>query len=352
MTKQGASPNRTNESDIAAANWDARLRATDCTQSERDSFKLWYDSNPANAEAFDSLQLLLNALRSNIQHPELRGLRDRALSVGSTTAASRKNLARWLGIAASLTIVFSALTLLISGEDSLAPSKKSEEHIQAFLPPFYATSVGSQEKVSLTDGSLITLNTNSLVHVRYSADERRISLVKGQALFEVEKDPTRPFIVEAGDQEILAVGTVFDVRLDDETVSVVLVEGEVEVSLSTEKLDPSTIFSSAPTHMLAGQKLVSAAGATELNETNAELETLWRNGRVFFEDLPLREAVSEMARYSATPLSASDPSLDQFRINGMFRTNDTQGFVLALESYFPITITRNADGVTIENQLD
>src|SRR5262249_55442924 len=92
-----------------------------------------------------------------------------------------------------------------------------------------ATGIGERSLVVLADGSKLTLNTSSAIHADFTGRERRVTLVRGEAYFDVAKDPTRPFIVTARSRNVIAVGTAFDVRLQDRQVKVTLVEGKVRV---------------------------------------------------------------------------------------------------------------------------
>ena len=334
--------------DIAAAAWDARLRSPNCGDEERAAYAVWRDQCPENADAFDRLQQLFSALRRESENLELRALREKSLSyTGNSRWKVALSACAAVTVAAIIGIVVSGLPATTEPADTVA---SIDSVVEAYLPPFYETEIGTQKTIDLEDGSSATLNTNSLVHVRYSGNERRIELLRGQALFEVEKDPERPFIVAAGGREIVAIGTIFDVRLEEDDLSVILVEGEVEVietvagGSAAQQNRPST------TRLMAGQKLVamSASSRSSVAATDAVAETLWRQGRVFFVDRSLREAVAEISRYSEKPLVAVDPNLDKLRVNGMFRTDDPQNFLTAVEAYFPIVATEDDEKIFIE----
>ena len=99
------------------------------------------------------------------------------------------------------------------------------------LPEYevHMTSLGEQRTLALEDGSLIHLNTQSEVRIAYTDTERRVDLIKGEALFDIETEPERPFKVNAGDTVAEALGTVFNVRLLRDSAVVSVVEGKVRV---------------------------------------------------------------------------------------------------------------------------
>lgn len=325
-----------------AAEWDARLRAPDCSDAERDTFKRWRQESPENQKHFDELQTLLGGLRSAHEAPEIRSMREAALNAASPPTR-RNYTARYWGLGAAAASVL-ALVLFYSGIrsfDGLDPGRDSG--------PSYATAVGERSTINLEDGTVAILNTNTRLQVEYSAQERKVLLLQGQVLFDVEKEPDRPFIVVAGEQRITAIGTVFDVRLYGQDVQVTLVEGVVEVvaeaPLGTNLNGPSA--QPAPVRLTAGQQLLTTALAStsipNVTETDVERATVWREGRAFFEDTPLFEAVAEMNRYSTTEIVLDEAVLGMHRVNGMFRTGQQANFVEALETYYPLEAERASE---------
>src|SRR5690606_15701139 len=93
----------------------------------------------------------------------------------------------------------------------------------------YSTGIGQRSTVTLQDGSIVELNAQTRIKVAFGAERRSVQLLDGQAIFRVAKDASRPFVVHAGDREIIALGTAFDVRLDPSAMRVTLLEGKVAV---------------------------------------------------------------------------------------------------------------------------
>jgi transmembrane sensor len=189
----------------------------------------------------------------------------------------------------------------------------------------YETRKGEMKVVSLADGSVLTLNTATRLDVSYSADRRGIRLFAGEALFDVAKDPTRPFIVSAGDTTVRAVGTSFTVaRLGEEPIQVLVREGVVEVASTARRKAP-------PTRVVANNRAIaSVSGAkvavAELAQSDLGREMAWRDGRLVFEGETLATAVARFARYSDTRIIVDDPTLAGQEIAGIFQANDPIGF--------------------------
>jgi transmembrane sensor len=193
----------------------------------------------------------------------------------------------------------------------------------------YASSVGELKKVVLADGSVITMNTQTELRVRYTGERRDIRLVRGEAMFAVTHDAKRPFAVRVGEWTAVAVGTAFAVRrLDEPTTDVTVTEGIVQL----QPVDRSV--SEAGPRLTANQKaLIGAGGRVEVGQVSASQigqRLAWRTRLVVFAGEPLREALAEMNRYSQRPIVVDDPALAERRIVGVFPTTDTQTFVSAM----------------------
>ena len=203
-----------------------------------------------------------------------------------------------------------------------------------------ATAIGERSTFRLDDGSTIVLNTNTRLKLDFSAQERRVALLQGQALFEVAEDPGAPFIVEAGIQRIVAVGTEFDVFFEEPEVQVTLIE---ELWTSRRRNAASAaIQGPCGCWPDSGLPLIPTAppAIRSLNRLIRSSPRFWRTGRVFFDDTPLRNAVEEMNRYSTLKIVLDDESLDDFRISGMFQSGRQVNFAGALQEYLPVIAIR------------
>ena len=206
----------------------------------------------------------------------------------------------------------------------------------------YSTRVGAMDTVPLADGSHVTLNTDSRIRVALEAKERRVDLDRGEAFFDVAKDPARPFIVQAGDKRVVAVGTQFSVRRDRNDIRVAVTEGKVRVedAASPVVLTAGSVAQTANTDVLVHE----AAGA--------EVEELlsWRTGYVVFRDTALADAVAEFNRYNTRKIIIEDPTIAAISIGGNFRSNNTDAFLWLLQSGFPVTVEETHDQVVLKRR--
>lgn len=217
----------------------------------------------------------------------------------------------------------------------------------------YVTRVGEQRVFELADGSVVFLNTQSKIQVRYSDSVRDIYLREGQALFQVRHNPSRPFRVHAAAAVIQAVGTQFDVRLYASHATVAVVEGAVQVSSDREARTEKLAIGSAPvaaTQLKAGQAAdIEAGGKVGTSvQVDAEAVTAWRQQRLVFEDKPLRDIANEFNRYNLAPrLHVEGDELGARRFNGSFNAHNPESLLNYLAHDQGVIFERNGEEVTI-----
>jgi transmembrane sensor len=218
--------------------------------------------------------------------------------------------------------------------------------LTAFLirDPVYATKAGEQQIVTLTDGTRVALNTNSKLVVAFTKAERRVRLGRGEAMFEVTKNPHRPFIVEAGEEQVRVLGTTFTVRNDGQKVAVVLVEGRVEVT----RQNPSQPKPVRVAVLSPGERLtVRADAGAAVDRPKVETVTAWRRGEVMFDETSLLDAAGELNRYGATQVMVGDPTLASLHISGVFQTHDPTEFAEAAAELHGLQVDREGNRLVL-----
>lgn len=320
-----------------AGAWDARLRAPDCTDEDRARFARWRDADPAHRQTFERLQAIVATLRHERSRADISALRDEAMRAGQH---HRRRV--WFATAASV----AALILGVVVWNGPSP-EWLREPIAAMVTrlsgaQIYSTSTGQRSTFVLDDGSSIELNAQSRIEVRFSDYRREVALIEGQALFNVTRDLRRPFIVRAGDRQVLAIGTRFDVRLDSTSVQVTLLEGKVRVERDTAMWKRGQEIELTPGKQLIAQlqNASSQQPTSTVRDIDVAKVTGWREGRIYFNDLPLEEAIQEMNRHSTVHIRLESAELADLRVNGMFKAGDQEIFVSALQEYFRITAER------------
>jgi transmembrane sensor len=208
----------------------------------------------------------------------------------------------------------------------------------------YATSVGGMETVPLDDGSQITLNTDTRLRVAINPAQRLIELDKGEAYFEVAKDPARPFIVAAGGKRVIAVGTRFSVRRHVNDIEVIVTEGSVRIEEEQKLPDTAKLIS-------AGAIARTRHGTVVVeNEPPAQIENhlSWRSGYLVFRDTPLAEAVAEFNRYNDRKIVIEDPAIAAMQVGGNFKSDSTDVFLWMLRNGFPVEVDQKGEDIVLK----
>lgn len=325
----------------AATYWVARKRLGLMSPADHAAFEAWR-ADPDNAAALAEVDDMVEEVGAIAAFSEVRAMREAALAA---RPPKRPPWRAFGAIAASLAAVVLAGTYVANLPEAPAPSARPIPASAAVQR--YVTGVGEQRTVALADGSTVALNTGSVVEVAYSPARRDIRLLQGQALFQVAHNASRPFVVTAGDRTVTALGTKFDVRLDGQSVKVVLIEGRVAV----EPLRLRGVERIAPVlarHTLdPGEQLVSIPDANiEIASVDTTRATSWERGQVIFRDNTIAEAVAEMNRYSDTQLVVDDPRIAQLKISGVFGVNREENFLAALTSFYPVEADKRSPRVT------
>ncbi len=202
----------------------------------------------------------------------------------------------------------------------------------------FQTGHGEQLSRRLADNSVLHLNTDSAVTIRYSKTERLVTLTVGQAGFEVAHEPDRPFRVLAGSAVVVDIGTQFDVRLARNSTVVTVVEGRVEVGPSPMRgtLGRNVGQPQAPrfVELAAGQQVSVAEGEWPAVPITVDVQstTAWLRQEIVFDHEPLERVVAEYNRYTTKPIEIATPALRNLPISGEFATNDPDTFIAFLRS--------------------
>lgn len=376
-----------------AAEWFFR-KDRGLTPAEERELSAWLQADKRHAALFSEIEDTWNDLpavkarvlaSAGCQHGTRRS--EGLIDAGGRTAPRRLGALVWLPAG----LAFAAALALA--------------YLGWWRPAHYAgravTEVGGLRQLSLPDGSMVRLNTDSAVIANFSPSERRVRLERGEAHFTVAKDPDRPFIVMAGGIDVRAVGTAFNVRLLRDTVDVLVTDGKVAVAAASsearEQPTPGMRGEGGEETWQDGDGLAGAGASDALDKANEltegrssgfrsppsafrkpftplileaghratiplpaagpapappvealsaaviERTLAWRNRRVEFADAPLAEMVREFNRYNRHQLVIADPRLAEMRFGGSFPTSDYESFVQVLETTFNVTVGRGKD---------
>jgi transmembrane sensor len=291
-----------------ASAWIVRLHGPHRSADLEAGFRAWLAADAENARQFERVTEVWDAGATPVPG---------VARVGHWQTDSRRSATRTWLLAAVVAIVF------------IGASFWSANYF--WLTPTYATGMGEQRIVRLSDGTRVTLNSDSQVAVNYRGVERRVRIDRGEAYFDVAKDASRPFLVRAGEREVRALGTTFVVRYDALRTAVILVEGKVSVS---------SLPAAEETVLTPGQRLVFAKGdAPKIDEPRIEAVTAWRRGEVMLDKTALAEAVAEMNRYDQATLVIDDAAIAQLKVSGIYHTSDNENFAAMISRLYGLQIT-------------
>lgn len=322
-----------------AEDWFARLRAPDCSDIERAAFRRWLNESPDNEAAYRRVEAVWRrsaALRSS---SAIADATREALDARVPTARRKLisfPLRRKVGMgvpAAAAAVLTLVMGLTVFGINTdFWPNLADGES--------FVTATAERRAITLTDGSRVLLDAESILRVDYGDEVRSLVLERGQAEFKVAHDVNRPFVVEAADSVVRALGTQFQVRVDDNEATVTLLEGKVSVDVPgllggilapprSEVLEP-------------GEKIRVKNRREPLEPKPADLEVAkgWTHGDLVFKRWRLEDLVAEMNRHSDLRIRIEDPALRDLMVSGRFRAGDQRSLIQALEKEWPISARR------------
>lgn len=233
---------------------------------------------------------------------------------------------------------------------------------QPDVPPIvaqhYKTKVGEQSSVSLADGSQLKLNTNSHISVLYSDQQRKVELLQGEVYFDVAKNPQRPFVVHTAYDQVTAIGTAFNIKLNNGSgTEVVVTEGKVKIDSLRPALDGKTNTSQqaknyAPVYLSQGEKVLIHQHEAQVSyEQNLDSALAWRDGMLIFEGQTLNYVINEIGRYTPLSFKIVDKEIESIPVGGFFRTGDLEQLLGVLEQNFGIHHQRKGNQIMLSRQF-
>ncbi|WDH51367.1 FecR family protein [Pseudomonas chlororaphis] len=303
-----------------AALWFVRLQEPAIDAEERQRFDAWLAQHEAHRDEFQLLHTLW-AAADRVPKARLQ-----ALCATPNPSIRRRPLLRY-AVAASVLAVAVGLGLF-SGLNP--PALYSAE---------FATAPGERRHVALPDGSQVDLNSRSRLLVRYAKDRRSVELSEGEAMFSVEHDSSRPFVVTAGPGKVTVTGTRFDVRRDAAQTRVAVEQGTVRVQ-GRDAADSDFVNLTAGLGTAVDARgQVAAAYAVD-----PQALTAWRSGKLVFNNASLNEVAAEVSRYREQPLRVGSEAVGRLRLTSVFKSDDTDALLKALPSILPVAVKTHADG--------
>ena len=295
-----------------ASHWAARLDGGGMSDADRIALAAWLDADPEHRWFFSRYRL-----------PAAQLDEDFVTAADSTAIEQAPHGRRW-GMIGAIAAAAAAIAIWIAVVNG--------------RPRAFATQTAERNSAALSDGSQIELNAQTALVVDFARRERRVRLVRGEALFIVAKDPTRPFLVETPAGLVRATGTKFNVRAArDAHVEVTVLEGNVRVR-GTNAADETAL---APGRQATLTDNVSVRDLPEGEEQNA---IAWRQGQVVFNDTALAEALERFSAYHAQSMVAAPGAAEQ-RLGGRYALDDLRGFLDSIQRVLGVRVVWEPNGL-------
>ena len=331
-----------------AGEWFVAHRAGSLDATERRAFDAWLTTSPVHVEEYLGVAVLARHLPAAADDPEmpLETILERAGEPEAAYESEPKPLSRtsqpieeharpahtWRWATAIATAV-----ILIGGPLLWWSSGR-------VATERYTTRHGEMKNWRLGDNSVLHVNTDTALTVRYSRAERLVDIEHGEAFFEVSHEPARPFRVIAGTTDVVAVGTSFDVYREPHSTRVTVTSGRVAVGA----LDVGGVT----LDVRAGEQVQVTPGSPPTRATPADLSrsTAWLRRQIAFEDEPLAAVAAEFNRYSKVPMEITTPELRTLSISGTFSVDDTESFVAFLRAMEGVRIEVTATRIRVSKR--
>jgi transmembrane sensor len=321
---------QSDQTDQMAAQWMLR-HDRGLTGAEQDEFSQWLASDPANRAAW-------------AEHRWAWEEMDRLVGLQTTVAAvpdpdllaprrrywNRAVVVRWVAPAMALAAVLAVAFILGTTRPEPGPAAPAAPWGLALI-----------EQRTLSDGSVVALNRGAELREVFTAHERALLLTRGEAHFEVARDESRPFVVQAGEVTVRALGTAFNVRLDSASVEVLVTAGLVDVQRTPPSAVDHPVEPAIPLHLKAGERTVVSLAPTApapqvavVAPAEIEAKLAWQPRLLDFTAAPLAEIVAEFNRRNPVRLVLADPDLAAMALSATFRSDNVEGFVRLMEANF------------------
>ncbi|WP_037072398.1 FecR family protein [Rhizobium sp. PDO1-076] len=315
----------------AALNWLFTLQASPDDANLRARLDDWLRLDPAHSRAFElaagawefpEMDKVANEIAARSEH--VIAFRE---AVAPRHPGARRGLWPRIAMAAAATVL---LAIGIQQYPAVILRWRAD----------YATPTGQHEEVSLPDGSRMILNTASAVSVNFQGARRSVTLLKGEAYFDVVHDAARPFTVAGSFSEVEVKGTAFSVRTDNAEDTVVLERGHIDVSLLQDRKDVASLEQ--------GESITASSNnLSVVRKSDTSTYLAWLQGRLVFTDQPFGQVLDEVERYYGHSILVANTRLSSIRVNGSYRLDNPERVIHSLATAAGATVTRLPGGIII-----
>jgi transmembrane sensor len=315
----------------AALNWLFTLQAEPDDQRLRADFEAWRNSDPAHWKTFAEVAGAWDLPEMDLVAADL------AARTGHSGTSRDANVIEYRRPKRSL---WTSAAMAAAAVILLAVGIRQYPVLMLQWRADYQTATGALEEITLPDGSRMTLNTASAVALDFEGAKRSVTLLQGEAYFDVVPDPSRPFTVASAFAEVEVKGTAFSVRTETTLDSVILERGHIDVAHLPDRTDRASLE--------AGDSITASAIAlSEVRKTGSAASLAWLKGMAVFEDRPFGQVLKEVGRYYGHSIVVANGNLDQIRVNGNYRLDNPERVIRSLATAAGASVTRLPGGILI-----
>lgn len=302
-----------------AAAWLLDLQSPHCRDFDR--LNAWLEQSPTHRRVWEETRMMWQMLGSAPLHYERVSLpRDEGASNVSTLSVPhrpRRRFVRKVLVGGIVSACLSLATFLVF------------PRLLIGLEADYLTSAGEVRTVTLEDGSTVQLAAASAIRAEFTAGRRKVTLLDGEAFFDVTHDAARPFVVNASEMEVEVLGTAFDVRIGKDHAEVGLARGSVRATVSTNGATSTKIL--VPGDLLG---VDTETGAIFNEKLPADDIGAWRNGRLLVSNTSINDVVAQIQRYHPGWIVIADANFGKRRVTGIYDLSDPDKALRALVSAY------------------
>ena len=351
-----------------AARWFLRLQENAASSQTFLEWQQWLNAAPAHRQAYEAIEDTVLRLGSLSAGPALpcaeelaRDTYDGSLPIADWQQAKNESGARKQASSPRWRFaVAAAVTIVAFGGGWLWLRQQHAAQLGEFA---YQTLPGERHRIELPDGSRVTLDADSALDVGFTLERRSLTLKRGEAFFEVAKNPNRPFVVRAGSTQVTAIGTAFNVRIGDGRTVIAVTEGKVDfvaipqlaVSPSAGNAAPARVTDTRP--RLTAQ-VAAGEGVSYLEDGNlqvlpareAPLAVSWLGGRRQYRNEALRYVLADVDRYTGRAIELGNEAVGELRFTGTLNLSNSDAWLRGLSVALPVVVTEKPDGVLLIEQ--
>ncbi|OEC35387.1 FecR family protein [Pseudomonas cuatrocienegasensis] len=303
--------------DEEAIEWVVRLTSGEASADTVAQYQAWADRSPEHAQAAANARALWIGLGKSLPSLPAEPPAPPTLAPGLAQPDARRSKRRSLQLSLAASVLVAVLMGTLYGY---------QRHDQN-------TEVGQQRLITLSDGSHVQLDTDTALDINFAVANRHISLARGEAYFDVQHNPQRPFIVDAGFGQIRVLGTAFSVRRDADNIWVTVTRGKVQVSSNAVH---------KPLYLTANQQLHFSETDRDphINHVDTEQVLAWRTGQIQYENGSLGEVLQQLQRYDRRYWIIDKELADSLRISTSINLNNIDEWLKGLQTTLPLKVTQ------------